>query len=296
MSSRSLPAGFIPPCLPTKAPRPPSGDAWLHEIKHDGFRVIARKDGARVKLYSRPGNDLTERLDRRSPWPIIYRGLSSCTGISVLKSPQIAQCNCSANPVESSSGDMRAAIYLRVSTEEQTTDNQERELRAAAEREIVAVYRDAGISGAKGRDKRPGFDTMHRDAARRRFDVVMAWSVDRLGRSLQDLIAFMMELRSLKIDLFLHKQGLDTATPAGKLMFNVIGSFAEFEREMIQERVKAGIARAKAQGKHCGRPRLNPELAHAIRTALAVPGRPGIRVIAKQFGVSPMTVQNVART
>jgi hypothetical protein len=79
---------------------------------------------------------------------------------------------------------MRAAIYLRVSTDEQTTDNQERELRATAERaghEVVAVYRDAGISGAKGRDKRPGFDAMHKDAARRRFDVVMAWSVEPAG-------------------------------------------------------------------------------------------------------------------
>jgi DNA invertase Pin-like site-specific DNA recombinase len=109
---------------------------------------------------------------------------------------------------------MRAAIYLRVSTDEQTTDNQERELRATAERaghEVVAMYRDAGISGAKGRDKRPGFDAMHKDAARRRFDVVMAWSVDRLGRSLQDLIAFMQELRSLKIDLFLHQHDVSGA-------------------------------------------------------------------------------------
>ena len=142
---------------------------------------------------------------------------------------------------------MRAAIYLRVSTDEQTTDNQERELRATAERaghEVVAVYRDAGISGAKGRDRRPGFDAMHKDAARRRFDVVMAWSVDRLGRSLQDLIAFMQELRSLKIDLFLHQQGLDTTTSAGKMMFQVLGSFAEYERDMIRARVNAGIARA----------------------------------------------------
>jgi DNA invertase Pin-like site-specific DNA recombinase len=186
---------------------------------------------------------------------------------------------------------MRAAIYLRVSTDEQTTDNQERELRATAERaghEVVAVYRDAGISGTKGRDKRPGFDAMYKDAARRRFDVVMA--VDRLGRSLQDLIAFMQELRSLKIDLFLHQQGLDTTTPAGKMMFQVLGSFAEYERDMIRARVNAGIARAKAAGKHCGRPPLAPELAERIRQAMAVSGRPGIRVIA-----SPMTVQNVAK-
>jgi DNA invertase Pin-like site-specific DNA recombinase len=159
---------------------------------------------------------------------------------------------------------MRAAIYLRVSTDDQTTENQERELRATAERaghEVVAVYRDEGISGSKGRDKRPGFDAMHRDAARRKFDMVMAWSVDRLGRSLQDLLALMMELRSLKIDLFLHQQGLDTTTPAGKMMFQVLGSFAEYERDMIRARVKAGIARAKAQGKHCGRSRSSPNFA-----------------------------------
>ena len=91
----------------------------------------------------------------------------------------------------------RAAIYLRVSTDEQTTENQERALREVAARsghEIVAVYRDEGISGAKGRDKRPGFDAMHKDASRRKFDIVMAWSVDRLGRSLQDLIGFLSEL------------------------------------------------------------------------------------------------------
>src|ERR1700704_5966420 len=109
----------------------------------------------------------------------------------------------------------RAAIYLRVSTDEQTTDNQERALREVAARsghEIVAVYRDEGISGAKGRDKRPGFDAMHKDASRRKFDMVMAWSVDRLGRSLQDLIGFLSELHSLGIDLFLHQQDLDTTT------------------------------------------------------------------------------------
>jgi DNA invertase Pin-like site-specific DNA recombinase len=136
---------------------------------------------------------------------------------------------------------------------------------------------------------------MHKDAARRRFDVVMAWSVDRLGRSLQDLCGFLAELHSLGIELFLHQQGIDTTTPAGKAMFQMMGVFAEFERAMIRERVKAGIARAKANGKHCGRPPIKPELAERIRKALAVRGRPGIRVIAKQFGVSPMTVQNVAR-
>jgi len=123
---------------------------------------------------------------------------------------------------------MRAAIYLRVSTAEQTTDNQERELRVAADRmghTIVEVYADNGISGSKGRDKRPAFDRLHRDAARRRFDVIMAWSVDRLGRSLQDLVGFLSELHALKIDLYLHQQGLDTATLAGKAMFQMLGVF-----------------------------------------------------------------------
>ena len=192
---------------------------------------------------------------------------------------------------------MRAAIYLRVSTDEQTTDNQERELRAAAGRmghEIVQVYRDAGISGAKGRDKRPAFDAMHKDAARRRFDVVMAWSVDRLGRSLQDLCGFLSELHSLDIDLFLHQQGIDTTTPAGKAMFQMMGVFAEFERSMIRERVNAGIARAKADGKHCGRPFIDTKLEGRIRDALAAPGRPGLHKIAKQFGVGSGTVQRIA--
>src|SRR6195256_2412927 len=151
----------------------------------------------------------------------------------------------------------RAAIFLRVSTDEQTTENQERALREVAARsghEIVAVYRDEGISGSKGRDKRPGFDAMHKDASRRKFDIVMAWSVDRLGRSLQDLIGFLSELHSLGIDLVLHQQGIDTTTPAGKAMFQMMGVFAEFERAMIQERVRAGLARAKSEGKRLGSP------------------------------------------
>jgi DNA invertase Pin-like site-specific DNA recombinase len=192
----------------------------------------------------------------------------------------------------------RAAIYVRVSTDEQSVENQEAELRATAERmghEIIAVYRDKGISGAKGRNGRPGFDAMHRDAARRRFDMVMAWSVDRLGRSLQDLVGFLSELHALKIELYLHQQGLDTTTPAGKAMFQMMGVIAEFERTLIQERVRAGMARAKREGKHVGRPPIAPELEQRIREALVVPGRPGVRVIARQFGVNPGTVQRIAR-
>src|SRR6201987_2706824 len=151
----------------------------------------------------------------------------------------------------------RAVLYLRVSTVDQTTANQERELREVAERmgcEIVHVYKDHGVSGAKGRDKRPAFDALCRDAAKRQFDLVMAWSVDRLGRSLQDLVCFLSELHALGIDLYLHQQGLDTTTPAGKAMFQMMGVFAEFERAIILERIRSGIARAKASGTKSGRP------------------------------------------
>src|SRR5215471_15322734 len=179
----------------------------------------------------------------------------------------------------------RAAFYLRVSTVDQTTANQERELREIAERmecDVVKVYKDHGVSGAKGRDKRPAFDALCRSAAQRKYDLVMAWSVDRLGRSLQDLVALLSELHALGIDLFLHQQGLDTTTPAGKAMFQMMGVFAEFERAMIQERVRAGLARAKSEGKRLGRPRIAPELEERIRKALATPGRPGVRKIAER--------------
>jgi DNA invertase Pin-like site-specific DNA recombinase len=193
----------------------------------------------------------------------------------------------------------RAVLYLRVSTIEQTTANQERELLAVAERigwEIVRVYKDHGISGAKGRDKRPQFDSLCRDATKRQFDVVMAWSVDRLGRSLQDLVAFLSELHALRVDLYLHQQGIDTTTPAGKAMFQMMGVFAEFERSIIQERVRAGLARAKSEGKRLGRPPIVPELEERIRKALNAPGRTeGVRVIAKRFGLSVPTVRRISR-
>jgi DNA invertase Pin-like site-specific DNA recombinase len=165
----------------------------------------------------------------------------------------------------------RVALYLRVSTDGQTTANQEQELRAVAERkgcEIVRVYRDHGISGAKGRDQRPQFDAMHRDATRREFDVIMAWSVDRLGRSLQDLIAFLGEIHAAGVDLYLHQQGLDTSTPAGKAMFQMLGVFSEFERALIRERVMAGLARAKKHGTKTGNPFGRPKVDAAVESLI----------------------------
>ncbi|MFZ1094777.1 MAG: recombinase family protein [Xanthobacteraceae bacterium] len=197
----------------------------------------------------------------------------------------------------------RAVLYLRVSTVEQTTANQERELRAVAERmghEIVHVYKDHGISGAKGRDGRPQFDRMCRDAAKRQFDVIMAWSVDRLGRSMPDLVNFLSEIHALKVDLFLHQQGLDTTTPAGKAMFQMMGVFAEFERSMIQERVRGGLQRAKSEGtksgKAIGRPWTDSETETAILADLRAPGRTeGVRKIAARHGVSVGTVMRISR-
>src|SRR5215472_2346701 len=165
----------------------------------------------------------------------------------------------------------RAVIYLRVSTQDQTTANQERELIELGERmglEITTTYKDHGVSGAKGREKRPAFDSLLKDATKRKFDIIMAWSVDRLGRSLLDLIGFLKEIHTLKVDLYLHQQGLDTTTPGGKAMFQMMGVFAEFERAMIQERVRAGLARAKAEGKQLGRPTIDPKLEAAIKSAL----------------------------
>ena len=188
----------------------------------------------------------------------------------------------------------RAALYLRVSTIDQTTANQERELRQVAERagwEIVKVYKDYGISGSKGRDKRPAFDALHKAAARREIDIVMAWSVDRLGRSFQDLVAFLSEIHAASVDLFLHQQGLDTTTPAGKALFQMMGVFAEFERSMIQERVRAGLRRAKDDGKKLGRPRIARQLEERILAALKAGET--IRGVADKFDVNPSTVQRI---
>jgi DNA invertase Pin-like site-specific DNA recombinase len=179
------------------------------------------------------------------------------------------------------------AIYLRVSTDNQTTDNQRIALEAAAAARgwnVVRIYQDHGISGAKGRDKRPGLDALLKDAAKGDFRLVAAWSVDRLGRSLQDLIGFLNELQALGVDLFLHQQGLDTTTPSGRAFYGMLGVFAEFERAMIQQRIRAGLERAKAQGKRLGRKPVPPITLRKIESYLAA-GR-SIRDAARLTGVS----------
>jgi DNA invertase Pin-like site-specific DNA recombinase len=192
----------------------------------------------------------------------------------------------------------RVAIYLRVSTGEQTTENQRRELEAVAARHnwrVVEVYEDAGIlSGAKGRDKRPGLDRLLKAVARRDVDMVAAWSVDRLGRSLIDLLDFLRELHAKGVDLFLHQQGLDTSTPSGRAMFQMLGVFAEFERSMIRERVMAGLSRAKADGIQIGRRRLVDSDADKVAAIVAARAAgTGIRRIARDLGVGVGTVLRV---
>jgi DNA invertase Pin-like site-specific DNA recombinase len=190
-----------------------------------------------------------------------------------------------------------AAIYARVSTNGQTTDNQVRELRKVARRhgwKVAAEYIDHGVSGAKGRDERPELDRLLKAANRREFDLIMAWSVDRLGRSLQHLVGFLDEIHAKGVDLYLHQQNIDTSTPSGKAMFQMAGVFAEFERSMIQERVRAGLDRAREQGKVLGRPKVSPRTETLIRQKRA--RGMGILKIAREVGVGTSVVQRVLKT
>ena len=181
----------------------------------------------------------------------------------------------------------KVALYARVSTSTQTAENQLLDLRATAARagyQIVSEFVDSGISGAKGRADRPQLDALLKAATQRKFEMVMVWDISRLGRSLQNLVEILTELQSLKIDLLFQQQGLDTSTSSGRMMFSVFGALAEYERELIRERVIAGQQRAKAQGRKLGRPsKLNEGLKSAIRL-LREKGM-GIKQIAAQCEV-----------
>lgn len=190
----------------------------------------------------------------------------------------------------------RVALYLRVSTRGQTVENQERDLRDVAARagwQIVRVYKDQGISGAKGRDQRPAFDAMLNAVTRREFDMVAAWSVDRLGRSVQHLVTFLQDVQGAGVDLYLHQQAIDTSTPSGRALFQMMGVFAEFERAMIQERIFAGLDRAKAQGTRLGKAPVPPEKIEAIRQELAK--GTGVLKVGRMFSVGTPTVMKVRK-
>lgn len=192
----------------------------------------------------------------------------------------------------------RVAFYVRVSTNDQTVDNQIAELQQAAERhgwDVVHIFADRGISGCKGRADRPEFDRLLKGVARREFDMVAAWSVDRLGRSLQDLASFLGEIHGKSVDLFLLRQGIDTSTPAGRAMFQMFGVFAEFEASIIRERVRAGVSRAQAHGtksgRAIGRPRVDSVRETICRNALK--GGTGVRAAARAASVGVGTAQRI---
>ena len=183
---------------------------------------------------------------------------------------------------------------MRVSTDGQTVDNQRLALEAVCEQrewQVVQVYSDNGVSGAKGRNQRPGLDAILKDASRGRFDVVLAWALDRLGRSLMDLLDTLSELEAVGVALVLHQQAIDTTTPAGRMFFHVTGAFAEFERGMIRSRVIAGLERAKTRGVKLGRPKTGAKVEAAIRTRLTA--GEGIKKVARVVGVGNGTVSRI---
>lgn len=190
------------------------------------------------------------------------------------------------------------AIYLRVSTSSQTTENQLLDLQKVATQndwDVVGVYTDEGVSGRHGRDKRPQFDALMKDAYQKKFQVIMSWDVSRLGRSLKHLVEFMEDIQAKGIDLFLLQNGIDTTTPSGRAMFGMLSVFSSFEREMISERVKSGLERAKAEGKILGRPtNMNDGLRASIKL-LREQGL-GIKRIATTIGCGVGTVYKALET
>jgi DNA invertase Pin-like site-specific DNA recombinase len=191
----------------------------------------------------------------------------------------------------------RVALYARVSVDRaQTVENQLRDLQAVAVRlgwTVVAVFTDEGISGAKGRDQRPGFDTLLKGVARKEFDLIAAWSVCRLGRSLQDLVAFLADVQARGVDIYLHQQALDTSTPSGRMLFQLLGVFGEFERAMIRSRVMAGLNRVRGH-KRLGRPPMPAERIEQIK-AMLLAGH-GVRETARRTGAGTASVQRIKRS
>jgi DNA invertase Pin-like site-specific DNA recombinase len=195
-----------------------------------------------------------------------------------------------------STNGVRAAIYLRVSRDDQTTENQRLVVARVAEHRgwmIVQTYEDQGISGAKGRDQRPAFDAMLKDAVRRRYDILIVWSIDRLGRSVLHVANALAELDAAGIRLYRDQQGIDSGTPMGRAMIQMASVFGEQERSMLRARVLAGLERVRQQGKRLGRPKVAPKVENAIRTHLNA--GMGILKVAALVGVGSGTVQRVKR-
>lgn len=159
---------------------------------------------------------------------------------------------------------------------------------------VVQTYADEGVSGSKGRSQRPGYDALLKAVARREVDIVAAWSVDRLGRSLSDLVAFLEELRTCGCDLFLHQQAVDSTGPAGRALFGLLAVFSELEKSLIRARVMSGLERARSKGVRLGRPTIPPiriqKVEHGLRAGQS------IRAVARATGVSTATVQRVKRS
>lgn len=192
---------------------------------------------------------------------------------------------------------MKVAIYVRVSTKKQSVDLQLTDLHAVALRsgwEIMAIYQDEGFSGAKSKVDRPALNQMMMAAVRKEFDMVAIWSIDRLARSTVDLFHMMLDLRNKNIDLYVHKQAIDTSTPSGRMMWQMLGVFAEFERALIQERVKAGIENARSKGIKLGRPAMDKSIETRIldlrRTGM------GMLKIGRTLNVGTSQVQRVCVT
>lgn len=189
----------------------------------------------------------------------------------------------------------KVVLYARVSTDggRQSVLNQIAELSAVADRlnwNVVEIITDEA-SGTKGRAGRPGYDRLMTMIGRREIDLVAAWGADRIARSLSELVGFLAEVQSRSVDIYLHRQSVDTSTPAGRALFQMLGVFAEFERALIIERVRAGLQRARSEGKHIGRPSLPESVRAQIERELRR-GTP-VRAIARKTKVAPVTVRRV---
>jgi len=192
----------------------------------------------------------------------------------------------------------KVVIYSRVSTKDQNCENQIQLLKTIVEKnswDLVDLYVDVGISGSKGRESRKEFDRLNKDMVRRKFNRILVWDISRLGRSLQHLVEFLNEVNSIGCNLYIHQSGLDTSTPNGKMMFQMIGVFSEFEREMISERVKLGLERVKSKGQKLGRPqKVDLKMIDEMKKLKEIGWSYG--KISDQLGVSKMTVSRTIKS